>query len=155
VGLVAASDIVLASDRASFSLPELCLGLLPAVILPLLLERMPPQKARLLALAPALTAPRAQQLGLVDELALSPVTLQGLLHQHLKQALRTHPGAAGALKQLSEQQALLVRQEALRLGAENTTQRLSDSATRRVLKAFVDGELPPWFAHYRPQRNHG
>src|SRR4051812_27966939 len=50
VGLVAACDLVLATERATFALPELLFGLLPATILPLLHERMPPQKARLLAL---------------------------------------------------------------------------------------------------------
>lgn len=50
VGLAAACDVVLATADATFALPEALFGLLPGVVMPVLLERMTPQKARLLAL---------------------------------------------------------------------------------------------------------
>ncbi len=51
VGLVAACDIVLATERASLELSEVRFGLVPANVLPYLLRwRMSPQKARYLVL---------------------------------------------------------------------------------------------------------
>ena len=43
-GLAAACDLVAATPKASFALPELLLGLVPGAILPALLDRMPAQK---------------------------------------------------------------------------------------------------------------
>jgi len=69
VGLAAVADLVLASPRATFALPETLMGLLPAVVFPFLVRRMGVSPARLLALGSApLTPERAFQLGLVDEI---------------------------------------------------------------------------------------
>src|SRR5919106_1480067 len=46
VGLVAACDLVVATERSTFGMPEMLFGLIPAITLPVLLERMTPQKAR-------------------------------------------------------------------------------------------------------------
>src|SRR5690242_20112014 len=67
VGLAAACDLVVATERSTFGLPETLFGLVPAITLPVLLERMTPQKARLVMLsAGAYGAAEAQTLGLVD-----------------------------------------------------------------------------------------
>ena len=67
VGIAAAADVVIASTRAAFGLPEALFGLVPGVVMPILLERMTPQKARWLALTGhTRSASEAQQLGLVD-----------------------------------------------------------------------------------------
>lgn len=67
VGLVAAADVVLASTKARFSLSEVKLGLVPAVISPFLIARMGEGACR----APVLLgyrfdAAEAQRRGLVD-----------------------------------------------------------------------------------------
>jgi hypothetical protein len=51
IGLVAACDLALSSEEATFGLSELLFGMMPAVVFPFLLERVRPQKARLWALA--------------------------------------------------------------------------------------------------------
>src|SRR5438477_5999325 len=72
VGLAAVCDYVLATERATFGLPELLLGLVPATIFPILLERMPPQRARRLALlGHTQNAAQASASGLVDEVVAS------------------------------------------------------------------------------------
>jgi polyketide biosynthesis enoyl-CoA hydratase PksH len=69
VGLAAAADLVLATRRARFGLPESLLGLIPAVVFPVLARRVGMPRARLLALgAEPLTADQAKEWGLVDEL---------------------------------------------------------------------------------------
>lgn len=68
VGLVCAADLVLATERSRFSLPELIWGLLPATVLPFVVRRCGAQAARRLMLTTTpVTAERAERLGLVDE----------------------------------------------------------------------------------------
>ena len=70
VGIAAACDVVVASSTATFALPEALFGLLPGAVLPVLLDRMRPQKARLLALlGRSHAADWAEINGLVDEVA--------------------------------------------------------------------------------------
>ncbi|HEX6565742.1 MAG TPA: enoyl-CoA hydratase-related protein [Chthoniobacterales bacterium] len=70
IGLVAASDIVLATARAEFSLPEALWGLLPCCVLPFLLRRLGYQKAYFLTLTTRpMTAAEAFSNHLVDELS--------------------------------------------------------------------------------------
>ncbi len=75
VGLAAACDVVLASSKAEFTLPEALWGLLPAAVYPFLRRRVGPHAARHLALTTrTLTAAQAADMGLVDEVT-------DLLHQ--------------------------------------------------------------------------
>lgn len=69
VGLAACCDIVIASDRASFCLSEVKLGLIPAVISPYVVEAIGVNQARRYFLtAERFDAPTAQQIGLVHEI---------------------------------------------------------------------------------------
>ena len=68
IGLVAACDIVIASEKATFGLSELLFGLLPACVMPFLIKRTGPQKAKWLALiTEGISAQRSFEIGLVDE----------------------------------------------------------------------------------------
>jgi len=69
VGLVACCDIALATDRATFCLSEVKLGLIPAVISPYVMEAIGSRAARRYFLtAERFDAIEAQHLGLVHEL---------------------------------------------------------------------------------------
>jgi len=81
IGFVAASDIVLASDRAVFSLSELLFGLFPACVLPFLIRRVGFQKAHYLTLMTApVSASQAHEWGLVDAF---DADSESLLRKHL------------------------------------------------------------------------
>lgn len=69
VGLVSASDLVFATPRSSFALPEALWGLLPACVLPFLIRRtgFQPAYAMTLSTLPVQAAEAARS-GLVDEL---------------------------------------------------------------------------------------
>ncbi|MBV9488739.1 MAG: enoyl-CoA hydratase/isomerase family protein [Verrucomicrobia bacterium] len=68
-GLVAASDVVLATERSEFSLPEALWGLLPCCVLPFLMRRVGFQKAYIMTLTTRpLGAVEAHAIRLVDEL---------------------------------------------------------------------------------------
>jgi enoyl-CoA hydratase/carnithine racemase len=67
LGLAAAADLVLAAPDARFGLPEVMLGLVPAMVFPLVARRMGVVRARALALGAAtLSAAEARTVGLVD-----------------------------------------------------------------------------------------
>lgn len=67
IGFVAASDVVLAEEKAMFSLSELLFGLMPACVMPFLIRRMGFAKANYLTLmTQPIQARRAMDWGLVD-----------------------------------------------------------------------------------------
>lgn len=70
IGFVAACDIVLCEEKATFSLSELLFGLMPACVLPFLIRRVGVPKANFMTLmTEAVSARSAQEWGLVDECA--------------------------------------------------------------------------------------
>jgi enoyl-CoA hydratase/carnithine racemase len=146
VGLAAAADIALATTASTFSLPELVLGLLPAVVLPVLLERMPPQKARAIALGGTVDARSAVRLGLIDRRVAGPAELDAAVRATIKHVLRCHPAAVAGLKRLSREQEALDLRRALDLGADRTAEILDDREALRHIGAFLGGESPPWWA---------
>lgn len=76
VGFVAASDIVLAEEKATFSLSELMFGLFPACVMPFLVRRVGMSRARFLALSTQpVEAAAAKEWGLVDACAADSVDL--------------------------------------------------------------------------------
>lgn len=67
IGFVAACDIVIADDKAVFSLSELLFGLLPACVLPFLIRRVGFQKANFMTLSTQpVPVEEAHRWGLVD-----------------------------------------------------------------------------------------
>jgi len=149
VGLAAAADIAIATKDSSFALPELVLGLLPAVVLPVLLERMPPQKARAVALGGTVDARAAARLGLIDRYVEGPAELEAAVRATIKHVLRCNPDAVAGLKRLSREQEALDLRRALELGAERTAEILDDREALRHIGAFLGGESPPWWAGRR------
>ncbi len=151
VGLAAAADVVIATARSQFALPECVLGLIPAMVMPLLCERMPVQKARWMALSSRnVKAEEALELGLVDEMVEGPIQLEQALRRVLKRLLRASPRAVARLKRYSSEIANLSRIDALQAGAERTSQDLLELETIAAIRGFIAGESPPWFERYRP-----
>jgi 3-carboxymethyl-3-hydroxy-acyl-[acp] dehydratase len=73
MGLVAASDLVVATPASSFALPEALWGLLPANVMPFLIRRVGFQPAyRLTLTTETITAEEAWRIGLVDTLSDKP-----------------------------------------------------------------------------------
>lgn len=73
VGIAAASDFVIATPDASFSLPEALWGLLPCCVLPFLVRRVGFQKAYAMTLTTQpVTGTQAHSFQLVDELTTDP-----------------------------------------------------------------------------------
>jgi enoyl-CoA hydratase/carnithine racemase len=100
VGLAAVADIVIASRRATFALPETLFGLIPAVIFPYLAERIGVARARAMALAgETVTAEQAARWGLVDQLC---DDLEGTVAKLRRRLCRQDPAAQAEIKRLVE-----------------------------------------------------
>lgn len=96
VGLVAASDVAVATARAQFALPELRWGLLPCSVLPFLIRRTGFQTAYAMTLTGrSLTAPAAERAGLVNEVSANP---QASVRRLAEGIGRTRPSAVGDVK---------------------------------------------------------
>lgn len=97
-GLVAACDWVIATEQATFALPELLLGLVPAIILPVLAERLGLHQAKRWAITQATwQAGEAHTRGLVDQVV--PFDkLEVTLKRMLRTLLRVHPRGVTTLK---------------------------------------------------------
>ena len=145
VGLAAATDICIATARSTFALPELVLGLLPAIILPILLERLPPQKVRLLCLSNSISSGEALTWGLVDRLIQDPSGLEKSVRAATRHCLHCSPKAIKELKGLQAPWGTGDLDEALEAGAGQLAQLLGEEETLRNLRAFLEGEPMPWF----------
>jgi enoyl-CoA hydratase/carnithine racemase len=152
VGLAAAADVVVATARSTFGLPEVVLGLVPAIVLPVLLERMPPHQARRLALSGSVEASRAAAMGLVDHVVAEPEKLERKVRAVIKHALRCSPDSVADVKHLIERLSGLPRTEALKQGAEHTAERIADPDRLAAVEGFLRGEPLPWFDRYRPPK---
>jgi polyketide biosynthesis enoyl-CoA hydratase PksH len=145
LGLAAAADLVIATPQSTFGLPEVLLGLIPAMALPYVAQRMGVARARLLALEGAtLSAAAAAQAGLVDEIA---DNLEAALAVHAKRFLRMDPRAMGEVKALA---AELVTSRAIvdpRTRDDDARRRFAllhaTPATRARIARMQAGE-PPW-----------
>jgi enoyl-CoA hydratase/carnithine racemase len=146
VGIAAACDLVLASPGAAFSLPEALFGVLPGVVMPVLLERMSPQKARLLTLRGLrATAAWAKEQGLVDEIVPS-AELESAVARASKELGRVAPPRVLGLRSWIAEAPHLESDLALAKGAGVTADLLRDPAVRERVRRYLEDGTPPWEA---------
>jgi len=99
-GLVCVSDIAIASTDAKFGLPEVRLGLAPAMISPFVLQRLGLMRTRELMLTGRrFGAEQAKDYGLVHEVC-APEELDAYVQAVLDDLRQCSPGAIAACKRL-------------------------------------------------------
>jgi methylglutaconyl-CoA hydratase len=134
VGLIAACDIVLAAADASFSISEVKLGLIPAVISPYVLAAIGTRQARRYWLtAETFDAEEARRIGLVHRVV-AAAELEQAGEETVQALLKNGPRAMAGAKELIRDiarrplDATLVRETAERLARART----SDEARKRI-----------------------
>lgn len=145
VGLVACCDIAIASEAASFSLSEVKLGLIPAVISPYIVAAMGPRAARRYILtAERFSAQEALRLGLVHE-----VVPADRLEETGQQVL-DHFAQGGPLAQTEAKDLVLslASRPIDREVVEETAQRIArirvGEEAREGLAAFLEKRKAEW-----------
>lgn len=150
LGLVAACDIVLATNQAQFMLSEVVVGMIPAMIAPFLLRRLSPAQLQYLTVSSnRLSATAAQDWGLVDEYCEDMATT---LKAQLKRLFRSSPRAIAASKVYFEQLSSNSLDEQLAIAKQTLTCWLQEPENLNGIQQFSEGLSPAWFTRY-PQRN--
>ncbi|MFA7268309.1 MAG: enoyl-CoA hydratase/isomerase family protein [Sterolibacterium sp.] len=146
VGLVAACDIAIATYEAQFSLSEVKLGIIPAVIGPYIIAAIGERYARRYMLtAERFAAAEAYRIGLVHEIVPDEAALDEAIGEIVDMLLKNSPNALRECKEM-------IRAVASRpIGAEvieDTAQlscrlRASDEG-REGMSAFLEKRQPKW-----------
>ncbi|HVL98136.1 MAG TPA: enoyl-CoA hydratase-related protein [Egibacteraceae bacterium] len=144
VGLVAVCDVALTVADATFGLPEVVLGLAPAVVSPYVVRKVGPSFARAAFVTGArFGAERARQVGLVHEVSVDAAALDAAVAACVERCLRAGPRAVAAAKRLPEG-ALRPLDEAAAATAEVIADLRVGAEAQEGMAAFLDRRAPPW-----------
>lgn len=140
IGIMGASDYVIASSEASFCLPEVKLGLIPALVICLLKRQLAPRFIRELSLIGVpINSERAKEIGLINQIV-APKLLQEELTSLVEKLSKNSFSAMKHLKKLLREFEVPTLEEefseALKAGKEA---RLSADA-QRSLSQFLKKE---------------
>ena len=139
VGLAAAADLVIATPHATFGLPEVVFGLVPAMVFPFVARRVGPARARWLARgATTITAAEALRLGLVDEVV---DDLEAGLARHARRLSHLDARAVGEVKALATEYEQALDGYYTRATAAFTRLLTSGDAPDRIGR-FLAGDTP-------------
>lgn len=141
VGLVAASDLAVATPRSEFSLPEALWGLLPCCVLPYLIRRIGFQQAYRMALTTQnLSAAAARECRLVDEVAEQP---EEAVRRLLLRSLRVEAPVVADLKRYLHR-LQPITPEAERAAVEELCRLVARPSAREAIAGFVERGVFPW-----------
>ncbi|MEU3039536.1 enoyl-CoA hydratase-related protein [Streptomyces diastaticus] len=143
VGLVAASDFVLATARSQFSLPEALWGLMPCSVLPFLVRRVGFQRAHTMALSTLpVGAAEAERCRLVDEVT---EDAWPFLRRLLFRASRFDGTVVGDLKRYLRR-LWIVDGATQDLAVGEFSRLMSSDAVRRRITEFASGQAAVRFS---------
>ena len=145
MGLVAACDLVVASEEAEFALPETRLGLVPAMISPYLVRAMGAAQARRYILTgERLSAREAQRIGFAQECA-AAAELDAVVGRLCERLALAGPEALARAKKLllRVESAPLTPQLAAQTAAALADARAGAEA-REGIRSFREKRKPSW-----------
>ena len=145
MGLVAACDLVVAAEEAEFCLPEVRIGLVPAMISPYLVRAMgAPQARRYMLTGERLGAREAHRLGFVHE-CVAAAELDARVEKLAAQLAQAGPQALARAKQLLAKVAKAPISP--KLGAETAALRTEVRAGAEAcegIRSFLEKRKPNW-----------
>lgn len=141
MGFIAASDIVIASKKASFSLSEALFGLSPACVLPFLMRRAGYQKSLWMTLTTQkLTAQRAYEIGIADELV---DNVEDALRRQLLRLTRLECDTVKNIKTYM-QDLWLIDNQTRELATSTITELLDSEQVRDNIDRYIKTGDFPW-----------
>ena len=145
MGLVAACDLVVASEAAEFALPEVRLGLVPAMISPYLVRAMGAAQARRYMLTgERLAAPQAARLGFVHE-CVPAAELDAAVDRICAQLAKAAPGALARTKKLLlSVEAGPLSSALLAETAAALAEARAGAEAREGIRSFLEKRKPSW-----------
>ncbi|MEW6745694.1 MAG: enoyl-CoA hydratase-related protein [Planctomycetota bacterium] len=151
-GLATACDFVVASENARFQYTEVKIGFVPALVSTFLLRRVPGHVARRLLLDPDwLPAPKAKELGLVDEIVPDESLEERARTLALRVCRNASPSSIAATKKLLYTIPGMSLDEALAHAAEVNAQQRTTADCRRGVSTFLQTKTTPnWLGDLDP-----
>lgn len=149
VGLASACDIVIAEENASFSLPEVLVGMIPAIVTPFLLRRLSLSRIHYMTIS-SLTvgAMEAYNWGLVDQVVKTDEANKAI-RQHLQRLFRSSPLALAASKEYFWRLHQSELENQSEQAVASLSAWLSQEKVLEDIEKFNQGEMPSWFVHYK------
>ncbi len=144
LGLIAASDIVLADENSKMRFSECRLGILPSVISSFVLPKIGLSQARRLYLTgEVFGAAFAKEIGLVHEIG-SSEKIEERLSQLIKQILLNGPKANRLAKSYLRRLSDISRTQRGKLSIETLVKARSSQEAKEGLSAFLEKRSPSW-----------
>jgi methylglutaconyl-CoA hydratase len=144
IGLVAACDIAVASQSATFGFSEVRIGATPAIIAVPCLRRMEPRAAAEYFLTgETFDAQRATEIGLLTG-AVPKIQLDEEVARYTDLLLRGAPGALAATKRVLREAGALPVATGLARMAELSAARFASEECRHGMAAFAEKRAPDW-----------
>jgi methylglutaconyl-CoA hydratase len=145
LGLVCTCDIAIAAEDAVFGMPEVRLGIIPAVIGPYVVRAIGPRHARRLMLTgERITAAEACRIGLVHEVV-PAAEMDGATARVVESLLAGGPEAITEAKRLVADVGLRpVDQHVLEIAAERIARIRIAAEAREGIAAFLEKRKPTW-----------
>jgi len=144
-GVVAACDIAVALESAQFGFTEVKLGIIPAVISPLVLAKIGMGRAREFFLTgERFSASTALEMGLIQHVVPDEEALDAVMEAKIAQLLTSAPGAIAAAKELIFGVADRTFQQSFDFTAEAIATMRASPEGQAGMKAFLSREKPPW-----------
>jgi methylglutaconyl-CoA hydratase len=144
VGLVAAADLVVAANSATFAFTEVRLGIIPALISPFVLARLGAARARRLFLtAETFDAQQAEAWGLVDHTE-PDEGLDARIAAVCGELVRGAPGALAETKRLVRDVVASRPEDVGALTAERIARLRAGEEGQEGMTAFLEKRPPRW-----------
>lgn len=145
LGLACAGDFLIATTDSQFGLPETMLGIPPAQIAPLVVERIGPSAARRIMLAGArFDATEALRINLIDEVAADADDLSAREAAIRAEVMRCAPGANAETKKLILAATRLDRNAIMEMAADSFARCLTGPEGKEGVTAFLEKRKPSW-----------
>jgi methylglutaconyl-CoA hydratase len=144
IGLIAACDIAVASQSATFAFSEVRIGATPAIIAVPCLRRMSPRAASEYFLTgEVFDAQRAVEVGLLTS-AVPKIQLDEEITRYTDLLLRGAPGALGVTKTVLREVAAAPFAAGLAQMAEVSADRFASAECQQGMAAFAEKREPGW-----------
>jgi methylglutaconyl-CoA hydratase len=144
LGLVAACDIAIATESATFATGEVRLGVAPAVLSVVVLPKVGRSAAaRLFLTGVAIGAAEAQAIGLVAHVV-SDQALDAAVELVISQLLLAHPKALAATKQILRDVPGMPREAAFAAMARLSAELFASAEASEGMSAFLERRPPNW-----------
>ena len=144
IGLIAACDIAVAAESATFAVNEVRIGVIPAIISVLLVRKLGESRSMELFLTgEVFSAQRAAEIGLFN--ASAPTgELDATVDQYLAAVLKGAPGALGGAKQLIRDVPGMGMDAAFDEMTARSAVFFASEEAREGMTAFAEKRSPSW-----------